>query len=51
MIREFMNQCEAWFASEIYVSREFFLSFRKNLWVSVKPSAREERFEVFLLYS
>ena len=47
MIREFTNQCEAGFAFEIYVTREFFLSFHGNPKISLKSCTREEIFEVF----
>ena len=32
---------------EIDVTREFFLSFRRNVKISLKPCAQEERFEIF----
>ena len=36
---------------EIYVTREFHLSFRGNLMFFQKPCTQEERFEVFPLYT
>ena len=46
-----LKQQRIFWPNEIYVTREFHLSFRGDLKFFQKPCTQEERFEVFPLYT